>query len=253
MTIIYPTGAEPRDIAARIFKENIEGLNSKFHINIIGLPWTEILRAWENHWLALFEAGWLPDFPDPDNFAYDFYYSEGVFPKFQGYKNATMDALVEESVKYPDGPKRLIIYMQIQRLAVDDCPSVPLAQRITSHYERDWVVDWYYNPAYPGIYAYVLWKWYYVPHALQDITPAHPICDYLPCDVNYDGKVSMDDVIKIVDAFGSYYSSRIHPRWCFRADVTNDRKIDMGDIVLVIAYFGKTSPPWQPPPPTPPP
>jgi len=114
ITIIYPAGAVPRDIAARIFKENIEGLNPKFHINILALNWQDYLRALRNHWLALIEMGWLPDFPDPDNFAYNFYYSEGVIPKLQGYKNATMDALVEEGVKYSDGLKRLLIYTQIQ-------------------------------------------------------------------------------------------------------------------------------------------
>jgi len=138
-------------------------------------------------------------------------------------------------------------------LAVEDCPSVPLAQPIISHYERDWVVDWYYNPAYPGIYAYVLWKWYYVPHALQDITPAHPICDYLPCDVTYDGKVDAKDIGKVAKAFGSSPGPPIHPRWCFRCDITNDRKIDAKDLALVCKYFGKTSPPWQPPPSPPPP
>jgi peptide/nickel transport system substrate-binding protein len=253
MTIIYPAGAVPRDIAARIFKENIEGLNPKFHINLLELVWSDYLKALSNHWLALFEMGWLPDFPDPHNFAYNFYNSEGVFPKFQGYKNATMDALVEEGVKYSDGLKRLLIYSQIQKLAVEDCPNVPLVQRIISHYERDWVVDWYYNPAYPGIYAYVLWKWYYVPHALQETTPTptHPICDYLPCDVTYDGKVDAKDIGKICKCFGSSPGPPIHPRWCFRCDITNDRKVDAKDLGVVCKYFGKTSPPWQPPPPPP--
>ncbi|MEM0007989.1 MAG: ABC transporter substrate-binding protein [Candidatus Bathyarchaeia archaeon] len=251
ITILYNTGNEPRRIAAEIIKENIEALNPKFHVNIVALPVPEYFRAIKNKWAPLFIFGYTFCYADPHDFASNFYHSKMGMAAYQGYCNPTMDELIEKGVKVKDGLERALIYLNIQLLAVEDCPSVPISQPLRRHWERDWVVDWYYNPVFRGIYAYNLWKWYYVPHALYDITPPQPICHYLPCDTNYDGKVDAKDIGVVGKAFGSTPCPNMHPRWCFRADVNNDRKVDAKDLGFVCKYFGKTSPPWQPPPPPP--
>jgi len=56
-------------------------------------------------------------------------------------------------------------------------------------------------------------------------------------DVNYDGKVRVDDVLGASLAFGSDPG---HDRWQRRLDVTNDYKIRVDDILAIALDFGKT-------------
>jgi peptide/nickel transport system substrate-binding protein len=245
MTILYNTGNLPRQKAAEILKANIESINSTiFHIDVSSVDWKPYLRACLYHQTPLFIIGWLADYPDAHNFAYAFYYSMGAFGAWQGYYNPTMDALVEEGIRTPDGPERAAIYHDIQVLAVADCPSVTIDQAIGRHFERSWVVDWYYNPIYPGVFAYNIWKWYYIPHALSDTTPAYPINNHLPYDTNYDGTIDGKDISICSKAFGSDPGPPVHPRWCFRADVNNDRIVDGKDLSYISKNYGKTSTIW---------
>jgi branched-chain amino acid transport system substrate-binding protein len=56
-------------------------------------------------------------------------------------------------------------------------------------------------------------------------------------DVNYDGKVRVDDVLAASMAFGSDPG---HDRWQRRIDVTNDYKIRVDDILAIALDFGNT-------------
>jgi len=57
-------------------------------------------------------------------------------------------------------------------------------------------------------------------------------------DLNYDGKVDMQDVYVVIQAFGS---NPAHPRWNLIADIDKDNRVDMRDIYLVIKNFGKSA------------
>jgi hypothetical protein len=135
----------------------------------------------------------------------------------------------------------------IQQLAIDDCPSAALASATLRHFERTWVCGWYFNPAYPGVYAANLWKWYYTPQAQQD-TINDTMANLLPYDVNYDGKTNMFDIGATAASFGAIFGPPISSRWIYRCDFNNDRKIDMKDIGRVASSFGETSTPWIPAP-----
>ncbi|MEM3875052.1 MAG: ABC transporter substrate-binding protein [Candidatus Bathyarchaeia archaeon] len=252
IVLVYNTGNIPRQKACEIIRDGLEAIDTlegpedKITVTITNVDWRTYLRACLYHQAALFVIGWLADYPDPHNFAFAFYYSHGAFGAWQLYHNPVMDELIEEAIATPDWPTRCALYRQIALLAVQDCPSFPIDQAIGRHFERSWVVGWYYNPIYPGVYAYNLWKWYYIPHALQDTTPEHPINNHLPYDVNYDGTVDGKDIAVASKAFGSDPGPPVHPRWCYRADVNNDRICDGKDLSLISRNFGKTSPVWTP-------
>ncbi|HYB68378.1 MAG TPA: CARDB domain-containing protein, partial [Candidatus Acidoferrales bacterium] len=57
-------------------------------------------------------------------------------------------------------------------------------------------------------------------------------------DVNGEGKVDMNDIMTILNAFGSYPG---HARWNAACDLNQDGRIDLADIVLALMNFGKTS------------
>lgn len=72
-------------------------------------------------------------------------------------------------------------------------------------------------------------------------------------DINHDGKVDIDDVVRAALAFGSYAGPPPHERWDRVADVTGDGKVDIDDVVMVALAFGKWVEPWPitfPPGPT---
>jgi len=56
-------------------------------------------------------------------------------------------------------------------------------------------------------------------------------------DINGDGKIDMQDIYILIQAFGS---NPTHPRWNPITDINEDNRVDMKDIYLVITNFGKT-------------
>ena len=254
--LLYNEGSLPRNAVQNSIKSAIESLNPKFHVTVLGVSWSEYLAARTNGQLVAYTLGWLADYPDPHDFAFAFYYSKGndylatTFAQRQGYNSTAMDALVDTGMKVPDGPERAQIYRDMQQLAVDDCPCTALDQPFSRHFERDWIVGWYNCPWYScyqaGNYAYNLWKWYYVPHSLND-TLGQPGSSYFPADVNYDGTVNIVDITVVAQAFGSSFGPPMNPRWNFRTDINNDRRISIADIAVVAKNFGKPSATWIPP------
>jgi peptide/nickel transport system substrate-binding protein len=245
MTLAAQVSSTPRPIVAEFLKNALESLNPKFHVSIQYATWSEYLGSASRAQLSAFLVGWIADYPDPHDFAYGFYYSRSSFPQWQIYSNPSMDDLIDAGLREPDPVKRAAIYHDIQVLAVEDCPNAMLDQSVGRYFERDWVCGWYYNPSYPGLYAYNLWKWYYLPHAVADNT-TQPMSNSLPVDVNCDGQVNTIDITIAARAFGSEFGPPIHPRWQFRADINNDRKINIIDIAYIAKYYGKTSAIWTP-------
>ncbi len=141
-----------------VLKANVESLNPKFHINILHEGWWLYTSNIETSCNPLFVIGWIADYPDPHSIVYEFMHSQGSIASWQRYNNTAMNALVEEGLVERNNNLRQEIYYELQELYHDDCPSVPIAQRLTRHWERVWVQGWYYNLAYSGIYFYPLWK-----------------------------------------------------------------------------------------------
>jgi peptide/nickel transport system substrate-binding protein len=248
ITLVYVVSGLPRpSYAPSLLKKAIESLNPRFHVTTTYATFMTYFTAASMRQLPTFALGWLADYPDPHDFAYAFYHSRGILGTWQLYYNPVMDNLVDAGLRELDPTVRATIYHNIQVLAIEDCPNIMLDQGLGYHFERDWICGWYYNPAYPGIYAYNLWKWYYIPHALAN-NSTQPTSNYLPADVNYDGKTDMKDIGYVARSFGASYGPPLNPRWIFRCDVNNDRKIEMKDIGLLAKQFGRTSPTWNPPP-----
>jgi len=164
LTLLYNTGNEPRRISAEIFKQNIENLNPKFSIEIVGRDWPTYLDEMIAGNLTMYNLGWQVDFPDPHNFVSAFMSSGGSLSAFQHYNNPIVDNLINSGIVEPDPAKRQTIYYQLQQIYYDDVPSLMLDQVVGRHVERDWVNGWYYNPIIPGTPwggdYYPVWKGY---------------------------------------------------------------------------------------------
>lgn len=148
--MLYNTGNAQREVAAFMFKENVESLNPKFRIEVRSVEWASYLRELIQRRLTLFLIGWVADFADAHNFVHPFMHSQGDFSCFQSYNNPLVDELIWRAINTTESKERERMYHQLQIIYHDDCPSVPLHQMLRRHYERDWVKGWYYNPILPN-------------------------------------------------------------------------------------------------------
>jgi peptide/nickel transport system substrate-binding protein len=73
-----------------------------------------------------FQLGWFPDYPDAENYVVPFYRSD-TFTE-SGYKNPKMEALIRAELGAKTESKRNAILRQIQTLAAQDVPIVPVWQ-----------------------------------------------------------------------------------------------------------------------------
>ncbi len=163
LTLMYNTGNEARHTACEIWKQNVESINPKFHIEIQAEDWPQYLDDMIAGNLPMFIIGWLEDYHDANNWVNPFMASTGTFSGWQGkdlvaYAKAHWDPLIKKAATSVDPKERMSIYAQLEKDYYEQAPSVVLYQPLGRHYEQSWIKGWYYNPIYPGIYFAPLYK-----------------------------------------------------------------------------------------------
>jgi peptide/nickel transport system substrate-binding protein/oligopeptide transport system substrate-binding protein len=74
---------------------------------------------------ALYRYAWFADFPDPDNFLFPLFHSQGP-ENYANYSNPTVDHLLEQARSEGDYLKRIELYRQAEALIMTDAPVVNL-------------------------------------------------------------------------------------------------------------------------------
>ncbi len=171
-SVAYNQGNAARQRVAEMVKMYLEmASNGKIKIDVQPLQWPVFLDATKRGELPIFILGWLADYPDPDNFIFTYYHSNGDYSGRQGenfrkFVSATrkelggksLDQLIEEAAAETDPAKRSALYLQIQKFAIDNVISVPVYQPVGVRAQRTWVKGWYDNPMRPGMDFYTVWK-----------------------------------------------------------------------------------------------
>ncbi|MFW9823769.1 MAG: ABC transporter substrate-binding protein [Candidatus Thorarchaeota archaeon] len=138
---------------AEMLEANIEALNPKFNIELVGVPFFALFSGE----LPTFFIGWGADFADPHSLVFPLLHSSQIDAQLTGYSDPLVDELILEGVSTLDPAQRQAIYYELQSIYHDEVISLPFAQPLSRHYERDWVQGWYYNLGAPTDY-YSLWK-----------------------------------------------------------------------------------------------
>ena len=73
-----------------------------------------------------FSAGWCADYPDPSNFLDTLFHSDSL-QNLGGYRNATIDRLLEEARTEPDSGKRMALYHTIEEQLKADTPLIVIS------------------------------------------------------------------------------------------------------------------------------
>ncbi len=146
MQIAYNTGNTLRETAARMLAENIQKINPKFHIQVVGVEWAQFLNIYRQQQLPLYILGWAPDYPDPDDYAVPFIASWGAYSGPQGYKNAEADKLIKQAATATDPSVRKADYYKVQQIYMQDVPSLSIYQAVSKRFYRSWVHGNFFNP-----------------------------------------------------------------------------------------------------------
>ncbi len=190
LTITYNQGNLARKFVAEMLERSLESFNAKraaegirgaFVIEVQDLPWPTYLKYMDAGQLAMFFIGWLEDYAHPDNWVKPYMYRTGAFAMNQNFdtlKNVEFspvyatwlpsktydtlqdlfDEIIDLAARESDFEMAELLYKELNRLAHEYAINVGHIQLLARHYEQLWVQGWYYNPAYPGEYFYVLSK-----------------------------------------------------------------------------------------------
>jgi peptide/nickel transport system substrate-binding protein len=147
--ILYNEGNDVRQIAARIIAENIGALNDKFSIETRAVPWPDFLDRIRNSTMPMFIIGWLPDYPDADNFVTPFMHStKGTFAAWAHYENQRADELIDEAGTTLDPQERREMYYELQDIYLEDVTSIMITQPLLTWFFQDYVKGVHFNPMY---------------------------------------------------------------------------------------------------------
>jgi peptide/nickel transport system substrate-binding protein len=266
--IVYNEGNVPRQKAAEIIKAALEAQNPKFHVDVVAVPWN-VLPQPDRRTMPILIAGWIVDYPDPDDWVVPFMSpTEGIFAIGQHLDldpyATTFDDLIRWGARNTTVEGRNYNYQRLWQLYHDQAPNVPLQNAFSRRVARDWVHGWYFNPIFPGVHGYALWK--------ENIkatsgTFMGKSADWE--DITEDGKVDIKDLAIAAKAFGAYFIQPLLPpnpagppgtwseNWNCKADVNvvnvvtggrGDMKVDIKDLATLAKLYGFVADPWTPGP-----
>ncbi|MGB5925738.1 MAG: ABC transporter substrate-binding protein [Dehalococcoidia bacterium] len=155
MTLLYNSGNIPRKTACEILAEGLYGMNPLFQVSIQPISWPTFLgKIWGTRDMPMFQIGWLPDYPHPDNFVVPFMHStHGAFSAYIGYGSPELDAKLKVAFEETDPVAQQALYTELQELCYEDPYGITLAQPIARRYFTKYIGGFYYNPvesSYPG-------------------------------------------------------------------------------------------------------
>jgi peptide/nickel transport system substrate-binding protein len=158
--IAYNTGNETRRIASEIIKAGVEGVNPKFNVAVVGMPWPVLLNSRRAGKLPIYVGGWLEDYHDPNNWVFAFLHSQGSYGRIVNMPEdiaSEFDALIDQGASLTDQTQRKAIYEEIQLKAQEEAVNIWMYQLLERYHFQEWIDGFYFNPAY-GTPAY---NWVY--------------------------------------------------------------------------------------------
>jgi oligopeptide transport system substrate-binding protein len=91
-------------------------------------------------------VGWCADYPDPQNWLSVYWHSQATFANRYGYANPEFDKLTEEADTSIDAEKRMELYMEAQRILIQDSPGVFLVNDTNHYLVKPWVTGLTFTP-----------------------------------------------------------------------------------------------------------
>ena len=97
-----------------------------FNVTLKSTEWNQYSTAAFTDKYPQFELGWFPDYPDADDYTTPFFSKDSFLNDH--YNNPQMDKLLAEQKATTDATKRGQAFDQIQKIAAEDVPTIPIWQ-----------------------------------------------------------------------------------------------------------------------------
>ena len=97
-----------------------------FNVTLKSTEWDQYSEAAFTDKYPIYQLGWFPDYTDPDNYTSPFY-SKDSFLNIH-YNNPAMEKLLARQKASTDPAERETIFQQIQAIAAEDVPIIPIWQ-----------------------------------------------------------------------------------------------------------------------------
>ncbi len=94
------------------------------------VEWPDFLNDMNLYRYQIFSAGWIADYPDPQNFL-DILFHSASLQNSTGYRNAQVDDLLARARVEGDHAKRMALYNEAERIIVSEAPWIPLTHGVT--------------------------------------------------------------------------------------------------------------------------
>ncbi|MBD0710949.1 MULTISPECIES: ABC transporter substrate-binding protein [unclassified Streptomyces] len=98
-----------------------------FKVKPVEVKWTEFQKAYAKGTYDAYTVGWLPDFPDSDNFTAPLVGTGNSM--HNGFSDARIDSLIASTQQYSDRSRATGDFKAIQSEVADEVPLVPLWQK----------------------------------------------------------------------------------------------------------------------------
>ena len=173
LTLEYNIGNDQRKVSMEILEENLEALNPKFDVDVIGLEWASHLPAYQSNQFMVYRSGWGADYIHPYNFIQPYYHSQGNFMNVQGFGTPEIDAKIARIGETADTAELNQLCHEVQLWSLENMTTIPMVDPTGRTWERTWVQGrWFHSMgASSGNFkAYDVWKAEAGPGFLVDNT-----------------------------------------------------------------------------------
>lgn len=97
-------------------------------VNLKSAEWATYIENLDTKQMKVYTLGWYPDYIDPDNYTAAFASSEGSPGMGIYFSDAKWDELFDTEQRETDPAVREQVFVELQKLWTDECPTVPIFQ-----------------------------------------------------------------------------------------------------------------------------
>jgi len=97
-----------------------------FSVSLKSTEWDAYTEAAFTGQYPSYQLGWFPDYPDADNYLASFYHSDTFLGN--NYSNSQVDQLIATEKAATDQGERVAAFEEIQRIAAEEVPIIPVWQ-----------------------------------------------------------------------------------------------------------------------------
>lgn len=172
LTLEHNIGNDQRRASMEILEANIESINPKFDLDVVGLEWASHLPAYQSKQMMVYTSGWGADYIHPYNFIQPYYQSQGNFMRIQGFGTPEIDAKIAQMGAAADPAEMIRLSHEIQQWALEGAYTIPMADQLGRTWERTWVHGRWFHAMGAGsgnFKAYDVWKAEEGPGFLVDL------------------------------------------------------------------------------------